>query len=126
MKRRILLCTFLVVLSVCVYGEVTVYCYETQDVVNMNQLDVAYCEVVVSEKPFARNVKVVVDFGDGKSFIAVPSLTEIPGKPKKKEFYSRVQVLNYMEDNGWEVVTSSVSYTPRNYDDFHYILKRKV
>jgi hypothetical protein len=124
MKKKIFLILIIFVMAIYVYGDVSVGCAHNEIIVNINKLDIEYCEIALSKRPFSKRLKVEIDAGNGLGFI-VDLSNKKSTTPKKLRFTSRVQVLNYMKKNNWELVSSSVSHVPGNYSDFYYIFKKK-
>jgi len=112
MKRLILFIALYTFAPILGFGQVTV------DGVNINKLSITYCQLEAARKVSLKSYTVTIDYGQ----------SHVPLKPQKiagpdgelMDFNSMVDALNFMDDNGWELI-STHSNTPVHY----YLLKRE-
>ncbi|WP_207430111.1 hypothetical protein [Sabulibacter ruber] len=80
-----------------------------------------YCDVTIIDR-MGHKVAISIDYGQDPK-IARESVKDDKGKPML--FNSPIEVLHYMNAQGWELVERYMDPTQR-VDNRHYLLKRKV
>lgn len=68
-------------------------------------------------------VVIELDMGQERSFWKSNNLKDETGKVKS--FNSMMDAVNYMAEQGWELV-SAYAVTSRNQDSYHYVMKKPV
>ncbi len=63
-----------------------------------------YCELTVSAKAFVPSLDIKTDFGVAKE--GESSIMKDPKTGKQREFTSMIDALNYMSENGWDLVAA--------------------
>jgi hypothetical protein len=111
------LCLFLVSVT---YSFSQVYVEE----VNINELDINYCELVGFNKYLLGKVNITIDYGQEYKFSKHQLIKGPSGKPV--EFQSMVEALNFMDKNGWEYVDNKVLTNSNDDALSKYLLKRKL
>ncbi|MGM9508082.1 hypothetical protein ACS5NO_10150 [Larkinella sp. GY13] len=96
--------------------------------VDVNSLDVQYCQLVGEYPTWGTKAKVYIDYGQA-SFqrVAYWELRRIDSLGKYTERFDTVmQAINYVEKNGWEVVSFQVTHAASgSYDQFIYLMRKK-
>jgi hypothetical protein len=117
MKKIVLFSAILLSTITVSFGQVTV------ENVNINDLDIKYCQLIGYNKSlFGKNIIVTVDYGQKFK----PFKSQLIKGPDDKaiEFYSMIDALNFMEENGWEYV-NNYAVSTGNSSVYHYLLKKK-
>jgi len=104
MKKAFLIIAFL---TLCLY-------LSGNDVMS-DSTKYVYCELVATQKAFAKDmsVNIVINYGEGVE--------------KAKEFTNTIAALNHLSEEGWEVIfvyVTALTVTP-DYPDVHYILRKR-
>ncbi|WDF57023.1 hypothetical protein [Mucilaginibacter sp. KACC 22063] len=82
-----------------------------------------YCMLIETGKVFGKGVNVYVDYGD----TTVRSGNPKDALGKKIKFDTILSALNYMGDQGWDLVNSFIIRNPNNVGyEGHYLMKRKL
>ncbi len=89
--------------------------------VNINELDIKYVELVGRGKAFSLKMKIIVDYGQEFSFKS-QAIRSADGT--KAEFNSMIDALNFMDANGWELISNYVVRTDTEVT-VRYILHKK-
>lgn len=82
-----------------------------------------YCRLIETGKIIGKGVNIYVDYGD---------TTMLSGNPKdalgkKIKFDTILSALNYMGEQGWDLVNSFIIRNPNNVGyEGHYLMKRKL
>ena len=116
MKRVILFMGLVFMFCLPVFSQVYV------DDVNINELDITYCEIVAKKKFLSEKVKIIVDYGQPRRELGSAKIKDKDGKVIA--FMGVVGALNFMEKNGWEYMESLLL----THDDnivYHFWLKKK-
>ncbi len=116
MKKLILLNGFLFLFCISVFAQVFV------GDVDINKLDVEYCEIVGKRKFLSDKVKVTVDYGQRKRDLWKSKIKDENGKTMS--FEGMIDALNFMNTNGWEYADSFI-VTHKEKLVYHYLLKKK-
>lgn len=84
-----------------------------------------YCEITATQKYMnPSKIAIEVDFGQERSYWKDNRLKdEMTGKIKS--FNSTMDAVNYLAEQGWELVSSYATYTGNQYA-YHYVLKISV
>lgn len=91
--------------------------------VDINKLDIKYCQLLSKGKMLSTKVKIIVDYGQKqKLFGKVQKIEDSDGKSKK--FNSPIDALNFMANNGWELV-DSYFLTSGKSNVLHFLFKKK-
>ena len=116
MKNFILVC--LVFISFNAYSQVSV------DGVDVNkEACVEYITMTAYLKPLTANkYGVVIDYGQKMKFAQEVRITDKEGKPVT--FNGAVDALNFLDKNGWELVSVYTTFY-QNVTYFNHICKRK-
>ncbi len=100
------------------------------DNVNINKLDIKYCELSGFDIGFFGSQLIIyVDYGQ---FISNPQKMSIKNsKGSTIYFHSMIEALNFMEKNGWEYVNQYVSFGTTSLFGkqggmYKFLLKRKL
>jgi len=94
----------------------------TVENVNINELDIKYCQLSGYNKSFfGQNIIVTVDYGQKFDFGKKQQIKGPDNKPI--EFNSMIDALNFMEKNGWEYV-NNYAVSSSGGSIYHYLLKR--
>ncbi len=81
-----------------------------------------YCEIIGTTFPFRVQVEISIDYGQKRNFFQDNMIRDESGK--MQTFNSMIDALNYMGNQGWEVVQSYI-VNDRNLNTYHHLLKRK-
>ncbi|MFC5412596.1 hypothetical protein ACFPMF_24945 [Larkinella bovis] len=96
--------------------------------VNLNQLDIQYCQLICVYPDLGGKARVYVDYGQAGFREGVNSELRIPdgeGKPVER-FDTVMQAINYVEKNGWEVVSFQVTHSGSGASSqFIYLVRKK-
>jgi hypothetical protein len=94
--------------------------------VNINNLeDVNYVRVEVLPRLILNRIDVSIDYGQEQgSFFIRQEISDSNGNIVK--FRSNVQVINFMDNNGWDYVNEEVIRTEENYNIYHYLFKKET
>jgi|AntRauTorckE5430_2_1112549.scaffolds.fasta_scaffold03070_5 hypothetical protein len=94
--------------------------------VNINDLeDVNYVRVEVSPRLILNRTDVSVDYGQERgSFFLRQVISDNNGNII--EFRSNVQVINFMDNNGWDYVNEQVIRAEESYNIYHYLFKKET
>ena len=87
---------------------------------------VEYCELVGYGKFLSAKKIIYVDYGQKRKLLTDLEKFYIMDKDGNKvKFYSMVQALNFMSENGWKFTHSYIAKTQSKGIVYHYLLKRK-
>ena len=88
--------------------------------VDINELDIEYCELRVGQPLNPLKVKIYVDYGQAFSIKRQNIMT-----PDKKviRFNSAVHALNFMDQNGWDYI-EQVAVQTSEATSFKYVMKK--
>ena len=88
--------------------------------VDINELDIEYCELRVGQPLNPTKVKIYVDYGQAFSLKRQNIMT-----PEKKviKFNSAVHALNFMDQNGWDYIEQVAVQTDQS-TSFKYVMKK--
>ena len=112
---------FIAFMIMFLFGGVSAFSQVTVDDVDINKLDIKYCEVVAKAAMFSMKVVVFIDYGQDFSWKA----QTIKGSDgKDMQFNSVIAALNFMYKNGWDYSNNFV-VTDKNGSIYHYLLKKK-
>ncbi len=89
--------------------------------VDINKLDINYCELVAKAAGFSMKYVVIVDYGQKFSWKA-QTIKGAGGKAIK--FNSVIHALNFMDKNGWGYVNNYAVAT-KDGSEYHYLFKKK-
>ena len=81
-----------------------------------------YCDLTVNVRAMSKKVTVSVDFGASSKYFQVNTLKDENGKPIV--FNSKIDALNHLGEQGWELVSSYAVATGAITVE-HYIMKKK-
>jgi len=98
-----------------------VYCFGQNDSSKFKQKE-EFCEVAVLRSAFGKFIIMTDNSHDKSGKLA--KLKDADGNNRK--FASMVEVLNYMAQYGWELVTSYVEVSQGSSDGTHLIYKRRL
>lgn len=115
MKKLILLNGFLFLFCIPIFAQVFV------GDVDINKLDIEYCEIVGQRKFLSSKVKVTVDYGQKRGDVSKSKIKDANGKTKS--FLGIIDALNFMNKNGWEWADSFI-VTHKEKLVYHYLLKK--
>lgn len=82
-----------------------------------------YCAVVVTPRLLSSKVTIDIDYGEGRSVWKDNRLKTEEGKVKK--FNSVIDALNYMGNNGWQLVNAFPISTGNNTFVYHYVFRKQ-
>ncbi|RCR65930.1 hypothetical protein [Larkinella punicea] len=96
--------------------------------VDVNSLDVQYCQLVGEYRTWGTKAKVYIDYGQANFQRA--AYWELRGIDSlgnyTKRFNTVMQAVNYVEKTGWEVVSFQIMQAPRrSYNRFIYLMRKK-
>ena len=81
-----------------------------------------YCDVVATPRLLSTKVTIDIDFGESRSAWKDNRLKTEEGKLKK--FNTIVDALNYMGNNGWQLVNAFPINTGSSSYVYHYIFRK--
>jgi hypothetical protein len=122
---------FLMMVMVFVLAQTFVFSQVIIDGVDINQLpDVEYCELLGVGKLFSAKMNISIDYGQKRKFLGKKNFYITDKDGKKVIFFSMIEGLNFMNNNGWEYVNSYVVTVDSTFGGkqnvYHYLLKRKI
>ncbi|GAB4255785.1 MAG: hypothetical protein Kow0027_22630 [Saprospiraceae bacterium] len=92
------------------------------DGVNINELDIEFCEIVAESNFWGTKAKIKIDYGQPGGSFGFDKVTDKDGKPLKVN--TTVGALNYMFKNGWDFVTSyTIGDASKGYV-YHFLLRK--
>ncbi len=92
------------------------------DDVDINKLDIEYCEIVGQRKFLSTKVKVTVDYEQKRGDVSKSKIKD--ENAKTMSFWGIIDALNFMNKNGWEYADSFI-ITHQEKLVYHYLLKKK-
>ncbi|MGA0559944.1 hypothetical protein ACO2Q8_25000 [Larkinella sp. VNQ87] len=96
--------------------------------VNINQLDIQYCQLICEYPGLGGKARVYVDYGQADFRERINSelrLFDEEGKPLER-FDTVMQAVNFVEKNGWEVVSFQVTHSGAgSSNQFIYLMRKK-
>jgi len=92
--------------------------------VNINELDIAYCQLIAVDPGLIGNAIIRIDYGQPRPMVKRP---DISGPDKQLvRFNSVVDALNFMVRNGWELVSSQITANKEgSSEEFIYLLRKR-
>lgn len=115
MKRMILVNGFVFLFCIPIFAQVYV------DDVDINELDIKYCEIVAQQKFLSEKVKITVDYGQSRNGLWKCKIKDKNGKVIS--FQCIIDALNFMYKNGWEYMgIKAIAHEERQV--YHYLLKK--
>ncbi len=81
-----------------------------------------YCAVVATPRLLSSRVTIDIDYGEGRSIWKDNRLKTEEGRVKK--FNSVIDALNYMGNNGWQLVNAFPISTGSNTFVYHYVFRK--
>ncbi|MCP4215180.1 MAG: hypothetical protein GY765_11005 [bacterium] len=122
MKKLIILVALFVMVAFVVEASVVV------NGVDINKEDIRYCQLLAKGRLLSTKVTIIVDYGQKtKLFGKAQKIKSDTGKSVK--FFSPIDALNFMDQNGWEHVDSYFltvkSTLGKSQTVLHYLLKKK-
>lgn len=112
---------FIYVITLFLFSSFSAFSQVTVDDVNINELDINYCEIVAKATGFSMKYTVIVDYGQKFSWKA-QSIKGTDGNAIK--FNSVIHALNFMDENGWGYVNNYAVSTKEG-SEYHYLFKKK-
>ncbi len=124
MKKFLTIAIVLVLTQTFVFSQVII------DGVDINQLpDVEYCQLLGVGKFLSAKMNISIDYGQKRKFLGKKNFFVTDKDGKKVIFFSMIEGLNYMNNNGWEYVNSYVVTVDGSFGGkqnvYHYLLRRK-
>ncbi len=116
MKRLILVIGFVFLFCIPNFSQVFV------GDVDINKLDIEYCEIVGRRKFLSLKAKVTVDYGQKRGDVSKSKIKDENGKTMS--FLGMIDALNFMNNNGWEYA-DSFTITHGEKLVYHYLLRKK-
>ena len=117
MKKPLFLILLLSIFLLPLYSQIIV------EDVNINELEIKYCEIVGYNKSIlGQKIVITVDYGQNYNLFQPQKIKKTDGEVIV--FNSMIEALNFMEDNGWQYV-NNYAITMSNQNVYHYLLKRK-
>lgn len=89
--------------------------------VNINELDITYCQIVGTEVPLSNKVSIAIDYGQERKMLKNQAIKGKDGKAM--QFDSMIDTLNFMQKNGWDFV-STYTATLGSSEVYYFLLKR--
>jgi len=112
---------FITLICLFFLGGFSAFSQVTVNDVDINKLDIEYCEVVAKAAMFSTKVVVVIDYGQKFSW----KVQTIKGKDgKDMKFNSVIAALNFMYKNGWDYL-NNFAVTTKDGSVYHYLLRKK-
>ncbi len=96
----------------------SIECFSQVDTAKIEQ----YSAVVATPRLLSNRVTIDIDFGEGRSIWKDNRLKTEEGKVKK--FNSVIDALNYMGNNGWQLVNAFPISTGTNTFVYHYVFRK--
>ncbi len=81
-----------------------------------------YCTVVSTPRLLSSKVTIDIDYGEKRSIWKDNRLKDEDGKLKK--FNSVIDALNFMGNNGWQLVNAFPVSTANNTYTYHYVFRK--
>lgn len=116
MKKLIILTGLVLLLYIPIFSQVYV------GDVDINKLDIEYCEVVGQRKFLGLKAKITVDYGQKRVALWKSKIKDENGKTMS--FMGVMGALNFMYKNGWEYVDSFI-ISHKEQLVYHYLLRKK-
>ena len=95
---------------------------QAQEISEANSTKYVYCEMIDSG---GANVTISVDYGQEKNHWKGNTLKD-EQTGKARVFNTTVDALNYLGEDGWELVNVYITSNPHNLTTNHWIFKKKV
>ena len=86
-------------------------------------IDVEYVQIVGTSKLLSTKVTIELDFGQHNKFFSQKDSQLVDPNGKKIVFYSMIDALNFMNNNGYNFV-NAYAITVGNQNVYHYLLKK--
>lgn len=117
--KLLLLCLVIGVLSVSSMFSQTV------NDIPLKDIKVEFVQIIGTSKSLSNKVSVAIDFGQENKYFSFKDVSTIKDKNGKKiKFYSMIDALNFMSENGYEFVDSNAFRVDKE-NVFQYLLRRK-
>lgn len=118
MKKYILSVVLGLLLGPLAYAQVFV------NGVNINELDIVYCQLIAVDPGLMGNAIVRIDYGQPRPMVKRPDVAGPNRQPIR--FNSVVDALNFMVRNGWELVSSQITANKEgSSEEFIYLLRKR-
>ncbi len=118
MKKRFLLFVLSVVTISSMFSQ-------TVNDIPLEDIKVEFVQIVGVSKSLSNKVSISIDFGQQNKYFSFKDVAKIKDKKgKKMKFYSMIDALNFMSENGYEFVDSSVLRLDKE-NVFQFLLRRK-
>jgi hypothetical protein len=108
---------------------ITISSYGQKNVVTVDSINTkaSYCEIVGTQTLFSKKLTICVDYGQDTGGFFTPKDTRLKGEDGNPiKFNSMIDVLNLMQKEGWDFVTSYVIGSAQSGYVYHWLLKRKA
>lgn len=104
----------------------TSYSVKAQEDKPASEVNLVYCDLIVSHVSPTNKFAVQVDYGEAYSYMGQASERAIKDdKGKEIKFNSPIHALNYMIDKGWKLVQLDiVSSDKSGFVYYHYLLSK--
>jgi len=105
------------------------FCLPTQAQVyvngeDINAMDITYCRATVYGRTLlSKEVRVFIDFGEWQQLNQRQEIGS--DRRNRRKFASEVDVLNFMDQQGWDMVDTYVEVSETSGAPTNYIFKRK-
>ena len=86
-------------------------------------IDVEYVQIVGTTKLLSTKVTIELDFGQHNKVFSKKDSQLVDANGKKIVFYSMIDALNFMNNNGYNFV-NAYAITVGNQNVYHYLLKK--
>lgn len=98
---------------------------QTVNDVPLSDIKVEFVQILGISKSLSNKVTITIDFGQQNKYFSFKDVAIIKDKKGKKiKFYSMIDALNFMSENGYEFVDSNMLRIDKE-NVFQYLLKRK-
>lgn len=99
---------------------------QTVNDVPLSQINEEYVQIVGTSKIVGNKVTIEVDFGQHNSFWTATGNGNVikDADGKKMEFNSMIDALNFMAENGYEVV-QAYAFSTGSQNVYHYLLQKQ-
>ncbi|MBK6990408.1 MAG: hypothetical protein IPH34_00660 [Chitinophagaceae bacterium] len=106
------------VLTICIALFFSLQSFSQQDSTTIEQ----YCAVVATPRLLSTKVTINIDYGESRSVWKDNRLKTEEGKVKK--FNTVIDALNYMGNNGWQLVNAFPVSTGTNSFVYNYVFRK--
>ncbi|GAB3560087.1 hypothetical protein [Spirosoma fluminis] len=95
------------------------------DGVNVNEQTITYCQLIGINRTIFSGTRIWIDYGQPKFTTA--NSQQISGQDAvARKFNSVMDALNFMVQNGWELVSSNVTSSKEEPTTYVYLLRKRV